>query len=169
MESWEKLNHRLSTSVTSPPFSVYLLVHTLTGGADVQDSYAEMQSGESTTVWRNWVLTDSSLVYTQVEFAAPNHDREAEDRTSYGNPNDGFIEPSVTEAWSRPLQGVTALHIGAIGKLAGHRNDWYPVGRLFLTFDDGSRVELPGQLEVASHARDRSDQFLNTVRSRINI
>jgi hypothetical protein len=168
IESWEKLNHRLSTAETSPPIAVYLLVHTLTGGADIDHSHAESKSQGSSTVWRNWVMTESLFVYTEVEFAAADYDREAENNASRGNPSDHYVEPTVRQAWVRPLAGVTSLHVGSVGQLSGFRGDWYPIDGLILTFADGSKVSLPGQTDAPNYDRDRSDQFLAVVRSQIS-
>jgi hypothetical protein len=145
---------------------VFLLVHTLIGDAEIQDGYAESQSLESLTVWRNWVVTDSLIAYTEVEFPAADYDQAAEDQASHGNTSD-HLEPTVRQAWVRPLTGVASLRIGLIGKLSGFRGDWYPVGGLVLTFADGSEVPLPGQMDVPDYGRDRSDQFLASIRSRI--
>jgi len=84
--SWEKLNNRLSATDTHPtsypPIAVYLLVHTLTAGADIEASYVQTESRKdsSSTVWRNWVITDSLFVHTDVKFAAADYDQVAEAR-----------------------------------------------------------------------------------------
>jgi len=169
IQGWEKLNHQLSTPQTNPPIAVYLLVNTLTGGADIETSWAESKSQDSTTVWRNWVLTESLFVYAEVEFGATNFDQAAEDQTRRGNPNDGYVEPTVRQAWARPLASVVSLGVGAVGRLSGFRGDWYPVDGVTLTFADGLQVPLPSQTDAASYEHDRSDQFLATVRSRIPI
>jgi hypothetical protein len=121
IQSWEKLNHRLSATQTNPPTAVYLLVNTLTGGADIETSWAESKSQDSTTVWRNWVITESLFVYAEVEFGAANFDQAAEDLTRQGNPGDGYVEPTVRHAWARPLASVVSLDVGAVGQLSGFR------------------------------------------------
>jgi hypothetical protein len=70
----------------------------LTGGADIETSWAESKSQDSTTVWRNWVLTESLSVYTEVEFGAANYDQAAEEQKRRGNPSDGYVEPTVRHA-----------------------------------------------------------------------
>ena len=162
--SWEKLNNRLSATDThppsNPPIAVYLLVHTLTAGADIEASY--------------WVITDSLFVHTDVKFAAADYDQAAEDQAGAGNPRDNYVEPTVRQAWVRPLDSVTSLHIGTVGQLSGprqlalSRSAWYPIDGLVLDFADGSKVSLPGQAGVLINDRERSDQFLNAVRSRLN-
>jgi len=178
--SWEKLNNRLSATDTHPPtyppIAVYLLVHTLTAGADIEASYVQTESRKdsSSTVWRNWVITDSLFVHTDVKFAAADYDQAAEDQAGAGNPRDNYVEPTVRQAWVRPLDSVTSLHIGTVGQLSGprqlalSRSAWYPIDGLVLDFADGSKVSLPGQAGVLINDRERSDQFLNAVRSRLN-
>ena len=178
--SWEKLNNRLSATDTHPPtyppIAVYLLVHTLTAGADIEASYVQTESRKdsSSTVWRNWVITDSLFVHTDVKFAAADYDQAAEDQASAANPRDNYVEPTVRQAWVRPLDSVTSLHIGTVGQLSGprqlslSRSVWYPIDGLVLDFADGSKVSLPGQAGVLINDRERSDQFLNAVRSRLN-
>jgi len=147
--SWEKLNNRLSATDTHPPtyppIAVYLLVHTLTAGADIEASYVQTESRKdsSSTVWRNWVITDSLFVHTDVKFAAADYDQAAEDQAGAGNPRDNYVEPTVRQAWVRPLDSVTSLHIGTVGHLSGprqlavSRSGWYPIDGLVLDFADG--------------------------------
>ena len=120
------------------------------------------------------MITDSLFVHTDVKFAAADYDQAAEDQAGAGNPRDNYVEPTVRQAWVRPLDSVTSLHIGTVGQLSGprqlalSRSVWYPIDGLVLDFADGSKVSLPGQAGVLINDRERSDQFLNAVRSRLN-
>lgn len=167
-DGWDKLQHRLSTRQAGPPTAVYLLVHTLSGGAEIQDGYAESKSDESSTTWRHWLITSSSLIYTEVEFAEPNWDGPNEDHARQMDPN-SHVEPIVKTAWIRPFDSVISMAVGAVGRLVGRgfQRDWYAVDGLTLTFADGSVVQLPGQINGPHDSREDSDRFLASVRGRL--
>lgn len=168
-ESWQALHNKLGTTETSPPTPVYLAVYTLTRGASIVASYARQELQESTTRWRNWVITETShLVYTELEFAAEQYDSYAEDNLRQVSPNGG-IEPDVRQGWVRRLDTVTSLQIDAVGRLTGFRSNWYPVGDIRLTFADGTHTIVPGQMEVSQQERDWSDLFTNTLRERARL
>ena len=161
--AWEHISHRLSTGRGTPPIAVHLLILTLLNGAELKDSYAEMETTPNLTTWRNWVITDKLIAYTEVTYPAANYESTAEDAAGKGN----GLEPTVLHAWIRPLSGAASLHIGAAGRITGPRLDWYPVDGLTLIFGDGSEVPLPDQSPTSHHERERSDRFLASVRARI--
>lgn len=167
--SWQALHNRLGASDASPPAPVYIAVYALTRGAAVSASYADRVLSESSTIWRNWVITEGShLVHTELEFAAENYDSYEEDNLRQGNPNGG-IQPEVHQAWVRRLDSVTSLHIGAVGRLTGFRLNQYPVGDISLTFTDGTGATLPGQIRLSQQDWEWSDQFINDLRDRAHL
>lgn len=169
VEYWQELDRYLSTAEAGPPTAVTLLIHALAANSDIEDGYAVSKSDNSSTIWRNWVITKTSLIYTEIQFGAENYDARTEDWDLQGNPNH-YIEPDVREAWVRRLDTVTSLTIGSVGRLRGNvRKDWYPVDDLSLTFADGARVDLPGQTSVPVNDRQVSDRFLATLRSRLPV
>lgn len=169
IDSWQALHNKLGTGEASPPTPVYTAVYSLTRGAAVDVSYAQYDSDDSTTIWRNWVLTENGhLVHTELEFAAENYDSYAEDDLRRIDLNKG-LEPVVRQAWVRRLETVTSLHIDAVGRMTGFRGKWYPVGDIKLTFADGAHANLPGQMRISQHDREWSDMFINAVRDRVQL
>jgi hypothetical protein len=168
--SWEKLGEWLSIGqFTLPPKAVYLLVHTLLADAEVEASYGENQSNDSSTTWRNWLLTRSVLIHTDVEYAAPGYDHAAEAQASPGNPSRNYLEPTVHQAWARPLDSVTSLQIGSVGQISGLRADRYPVGAARLTFADGSAIALPSHgAQLPEFAAEACGVFLTAVIARLH-
>jgi hypothetical protein len=168
VEAWGKLTSQLATTDASPPIAVHLLALALLNGAEAVDGYAEYEPLDASTIWRNWLITESLIVYTDVEFPATNYEQTADDRARQTNPSG--IEPTVREASIRPICDVKSLRIGSVGgELTGFRRDWYPIGDLVLTFSDGTAIPLPGQMAVPNYGRDRSDAFLAAVRQRIGL
>lgn len=168
-DTWQNLDRHTSTAEAGPPTTVELLIHTLVAGSDIQDGYAVSKSDDSSTLWRNWLITASSLIYTEVEFAVDNYDARAEDWETQHDPNH-YIEPDVREAWACRLDTVTSLEIGSVGRLRGNiKKDWFPIGGVFLVFADGARVELPSQTNVARNGREASDRFLSALRTRLPV
>ncbi|PQP43694.1 hypothetical protein [Mycolicibacterium austroafricanum] len=168
-DSWQKMHNKLGASGATPPTPVYIAVYALTRGAGIDASYALQELRESSTVWRNWVLTDGGLLaHTELEFAAENYDSYAEDGLRRGNPS-GSIEAIVRQGWVRRLDTVTSLQIDAVGRLMGFRLSWLPVGDIKLTFADGAEAILPGQMRLSQQDWEWSDRFINTLRDRVQL
>jgi hypothetical protein len=165
-DSWLRLQNQLATSVGNPPTAVFLAIHALLGSARIVEGYAETDFGEASTVWRNWVVTDSHLIaHTNVDFAQDNYDSSTEEESYRRNPEHQVVT-TVHDAWVRPLKSATSLRFGDVGRLRKVWNtDWFPIGQIILTFADGASIAVPGQENVDRHDRDKSDRFVAALRA----
>lgn len=167
VNNWEHLEPRLVTADgTRPPMAICLLANALTGGAAIKTGWAEWSSEDESTVWRNWVITNSLFVYTEVEFPQKDFDSRAE--TDPTKERGYYVDPIVRRASAHSLESVTSLSIGAVGKASGHsgsQNSWYPIDGAVLTFADGATAKLPNQSHLDARARDASELFFTDLRS----
>jgi hypothetical protein len=162
---WDQIFNHVGTQASSPPWAVFLTVAALVGNDGIKASWVDYKPAEPTT-WTVSLVTEAKrLAYVQLQFKAERYDSD-EDRR---NP----VDDDLNAAWIRPLSNVVKLQIGRIGMLVGRvgavvgaGNDWFPVGDVQLTFVDGELVTLScDQGEIDRAQRDRSDRFLEAVRS----
>ena len=159
--------HFVTRFSTLPPQAFYVAVASLVIDPDrIRASLCSYRPGAGKMVWTAHLLTDAALAVAQVQFDAEQYNSEEEQPYLRVVRGGGSANPpgwNLTEAWVRPLAGITSYRT-QVQPILGH--DWFAT-QVWLTFADVDQpVELPAQT-WDEYEQERSDKFLTTLRESI--
>lgn len=159
---WEQLLPHVSLGYIGAPLPVFQAVAAVVNPADIRGSWPAFKQGYPSG-WITWVVTNSAIAYSELEFEANNYTSAEEEK---GATLDTPIPFHVVQLWVRPLSSVKTFEVGSVGP-RGTNSSWFPVDDVKLTFEDGFVITLPGQQEAGSQpeARRKIDEFLRAVRA----
>lgn len=168
-QDWETLRSYLSADfrqgqgVEQAPKVVFALVSSLVSADEIVTGHSDYVPAQSTTTWRTWILTHTSIAYVEVLFDAELYTSEAE--SLQGQYREKPPELKVVAAWVRPMSDVSGLEIEAVSQVL--LDGWF-VSLPRLRFRGHTELfDLPSQQGLHGDQRVRSDAFYRELRDRI--